>query len=47
MLDADEWGAVTRIPDFFCSSDLWLLRLVWGGGMYARFWRAHVVATEV
>ncbi len=28
----------------FCG---FCVHLVWGGGMYARFWRAYVVATEV
>ena len=46
---ADVWLAVTRIRGFFAALFLWALfcpLLVWGGGMYARFRRAYVVATE-
>ena len=45
---ADEREAVTRIRGFFAALFCgFCVHLVWGGGMYARFWRAYVVATEV
>ena len=45
---ADEWRAVLGFGAFFAALFCgFCVHLVWGGGMYARFWRAYVVATEV
>ena len=48
IFGADEWRAVTRIRGFFAALFCgFCVHMVWGGGMYARYWRAYVVATEV
>ena len=44
---ADERAAVTFGAFFATLICGFCVHLVWGGGMYARFWRAYAVSSEV